>query len=80
MAKFYVEVPFAGYVSVEVEADSAEGAIDKAIEEACHLNISPSKDGIGVEIMEWDVLHDIVRGNVCYAPRSHASAEEISDD
>jgi hypothetical protein len=78
MGKFYVEVPFAGYVCGEVEADSAEEAIAKVIEETS-FTIEGDTDG-AIEVAEWHLMKNVVQGNVCYAPLSRASAEEIADD
>lgn len=65
MKKWFVRLPIAGYVTAVVEAEGQEAAIDAAL----------SKDYEAEDIEEWEVLHEIVRGNVCSAPLTRADAE-----
>lgn len=60
MKKYYVEIPITGYVSVEVEANSKEEAIEKAWE---------SPDLSLNNVVEWEAHERISKGNVSYAVR-----------
>lgn len=73
MAKYAVDLPFAGYLIVYVEADSAEAAINAALETA---SATVTGDG-DTECGEWETLRTITRGNVCSAPLNDARAEVI---
>lgn len=70
MKKYRVDVPIAGYVSIEVEAESREDAINKALEKGY------TED----EIMEIDMYDKLVEGNVCYTYHYKAEATEIPGD
>lgn len=66
MPKFTVVLPLAGSVTFSgVEAETAE----KAIEAALNMDVAE-----GVE--EWETMIHLVRGNICSAPCTQASAEE----
>ncbi|EPZ47610.1 hypothetical protein [Alicyclobacillus acidoterrestris] len=69
MKTYIVEIPLTGYVSVEVEAESEQEAIDRAFEEAQLEHIE-----------EWDLHRQIVRGNVFSGLRNEIHVEEIDDD
>lgn len=57
MAKYSVTIPVAGHLFIEVEAENAEAARDKAFEEA------------GQEHLEdWEALESFNTGNVCHCP------------
>jgi hypothetical protein len=76
MSRWRVTMPVAGSIIVEVEADSEEAAYEAAYEQAdvqldCQGDTEPG---------ELEVLKNITRGNVCYAPVWHASAEPIEED
>lgn len=59
MKDFYVQLPMAGIISFDVEAETEEEAIEKAL----------CSDKLKIEnIDEWDVFEHICEGNVCYAP------------
>lgn len=66
MKKYNVTIPIAGSYTVEVEAEDEEGAIDEALERQGDADLD----------IEWEAMHEICRGNVCYAPVWEASAEE----
>lgn len=78
MPRYSVDIPFAGYFNAIVEADSPEDAINKVLETTTGT-IEFKGDG-DPEIMEWDIFKDLVRGNIVYAPRSHADVEELGED
>lgn len=69
MEKFSVYVPIAGYIYVEVEAESEEDAIQQVFENGY-------KDE---DVVEMDMYEDVVKGNVCYLNTAHAYAEKIKD-
>lgn len=69
MATYEVILPIAGYVLVEVEANSEQEAIDNAFSSEITTN----------EIEEWDTYHHIVQGNVCHASEPHARATMVDD-
>lgn len=67
MPRYYVRLPAAGFVECEVEAANEEEAIEKALTEG----------EFAEGIQEWEVMENINRGNVCYAPFWDAEAEEM---
>lgn len=69
MAKYEVELPIAGYISLEVEADNEEDAIEKAM-------IAGWKDE---DIMELECYRALSEGNVICVSNSVASAREIRE-
>jgi hypothetical protein len=69
MATYSVQLPFTGYCVVEVEADSAEDAIEAAFEKA---------DASNPEEVEFHKA--IVTGNVFRGVLNKASAECLEED
>ena len=69
MKKYGVNIPVAGYVYKEVEAESKEEALEKAFDEGY-------KDD---EIAELDMYDVLVEGNVCYTYHTEVEVEEIED-
>jgi hypothetical protein len=70
MSKPYsVKIPIAGHAFVEVEADSEEEAIEKAIEEATISHVE-----------EWEAIKQFNQGNVCYCPRPWVAEAECLED
>ena len=69
MKKYGVSIPIAGYVYIEVEADSEEDAIDKAFDKGYE-----DKD-----IAEIEMFDKLIEGNVCNVYCTEASAEEIEE-
>lgn len=68
MRLYQVTVPIAGYASIDVEAESAEAAINEAL------------DSVGLEHIEsWESLRVIVEGNVFHGPCNRASADLIEE-
>ena len=82
MSKFNVTLPFAGYITLMVEAEDKESAIEAAFGADCQFIPNETQPtGISdVEVEEWEFLAHITRGNVSYAPRNSASAEPADDD
>ena len=66
MKDYFVRLPMAGIASVQVEADSEEEAIEKAMLSEITID----------NFEEWDVFGSICTGNVCHAPLFDAYAEE----
>jgi hypothetical protein len=59
MAKYNVLIPFAGHISVIVDADDEKTAIAVAMEsEDLHLE----------NVESWEALDKFSEGNVCYCP------------
>lgn len=77
MARYNVNIPFAGFVNVSVEAEDEESAIEVGIERASEGLRIDTRDG--VEVIEYDYFHDIARGNVFYAPLNSANADLEED-
>ena len=70
MAKYLVTLPVGGHIHVEVEAESANAAIEAAM----------LMDFRNSDIEEWDVLEKVSRGNVLYFPQpSSADARKIEE-
>lgn len=70
MPRYYVTLPIAGYLGVEVEANNEEQAIETAIMSDISVD----------DIMEWDTYRQLVNGNVCYVSPNRAYAELIEED
>lgn len=71
MAKTWnVSLPFTGYVVVEVEAENEREAIEAA------LNGEVTTD----DIEQWEVVKEIVQGNVFFGMRNRAEAEPVDDE
>lgn len=70
MMIYNVTVPIAGHVTIKVEAESEEEAIEQA------LDSTVSEDN---EI-QWELLERFNDGNICYCPQPwEAEAEEIGE-
>jgi len=75
-----VTIPFVGYVTVTIEdTDDMDdkALIDHAMEiagGAVHL-----KTDDPVECDEWELMHEVVRGNVFYGHCAEASVDEYDD-
>lgn len=69
MTKWIVTVPITGYVTVTVEAEDEEEAIEKAME--CDVSTD--------DIEQWDMTDHIVQGNVFYGIQNEAEAEKVDD-
>jgi hypothetical protein len=83
MSKPYaVTLPFAGYFNANVDADSEEEAISKAIELCADFSMEATgarkliDDERGyMECAEWSSYEELVSGNVFYGPMRRATAE-----
>lgn len=67
MATYGVSLPITGSVYVEVEANSEEEAIEKALESEVTSD----------DIEGWETHQQIVQGNVFYGQLNEAHAEEV---
>jgi len=72
MKQYSVTLPVAGSITVYVEAESEEQAVDLAFEKQdWHV-----ETGEGTEAGEhWEAMKRIGSGNVCYAPCREMSVE-----
>ena len=75
MAKYEVCIPFAGYLTGEVDAENEKEAIEIALEQ-CSFHVLVD-DACGFECAEVDAISAISSGNVNHAPLNEASAELI---
>lgn len=69
--RYAVTLPVCGSVTVFVEADSEESALELAHGHQ-DWRVVHGKD---TEVNEFDSMNHIVKGNVCYAPCTEASVE-----
>lgn len=72
MKKWYVQVPFTGYVYVVVSAENAEAAIEAAF----GVVDLQDKNQWG----EVEFHKHVTRGNLCSAVLNDATAQETQDD
>jgi hypothetical protein len=66
MATYCVTLPVTGFCTIEVEAESADDAINKAMDNCKQEHLE-----------SWETHKQITRGNVCYAEVNEAHAEEV---
>jgi hypothetical protein len=79
MPRYNVTVPFAGYLVMEIEADDAAMAEEIAFDANVHIDCATDqREEIEfVDVGEWDLHKQIVRGNVLYASQNAIEIEEI---
>lgn len=70
MAKFFVEIPIAGSITIEVEAESKDDAKEAAWTRI-HENAGEPED---IGEITWEYLNAISTGNVSHAPCNEISA------
>ncbi len=68
MKTYSVTLPVSGVIHTEVEAESEDDAIEKALADP-DITID--------DIAEWEPCRNIVEGNVFYGHTNEASAEEV---
>lgn len=73
--KYEVNIPFAGYLTGTIEANSADDAINKAMADWSFRVVI--ENDVECEVAEVDVLSEISTGNVNHAPLNSASADQI---
>ena len=66
MPRYLVTMPVVGYIEIEVEAQSKEEA----------WKVADSNIDVD-DIVEWDTVKHVSKGNVCFHPRPHFEVEEI---
>lgn len=74
--KWIVSVPFTGYYTVEVIAETEEEAISKGVKADTSLELS-SEDEVQGCLQEWSTHTRIVKGNHFTGVMNEAEAEEI---
>lgn len=77
MSQYLVEIPIVGYVSVVVDADNMEEAVDKGIELAseCHYKTDGQEATLVIE--ELDVVEDLIN----YTPtRTYSSTQRLYEN
>lgn len=77
MTKYSVDIPIAGYIYAEIEANSKEEAKEKAFELDWNIDFK-SKDGASLE--ELDVYDKIIEGNICHLWCREIDINEIEDE
>jgi len=65
MKKYTVTVPFSGHLTMTIEAESKDAAIDKALSSEFEHNIV---GGEAVEIAEFQLMEKVNDGDICYFP------------
>ena len=76
MPKYNVTLPIAGTVHMEIEADSEEEAIEKAIDTEWGIGDISSPEA-PIELVELDLYDKLVEGNCVNVTTHEAEAEEI---
>jgi hypothetical protein len=71
---YLVRVPFAGIMSMEVEADDEPTAIQKALGVDVRMDLEEGDTDYGIEVEEWEIYKKTVDGNVNYTPLCYAEA------
>jgi len=77
MKTYSVLMPFAGSMTLEVEAENEDDAKEKFYEEIEQVSFKMAEtDKKGIDVC-WDFHEKIVGGNVCYAEWNNMEIEEI---
>lgn len=76
MSKYYVSIPIAGSITIEVEADSAKAAKAVAWEKINENSGDPEDIGD----VTWEYMDQIVSGNVCAAPLNEIVVDKARDE
>lgn len=66
MKTWFVSLPVTGTATIEVQAETEEGAIDAAL--SAELTVE--------HLREWEAIRQIVRGNIFCGIRNEAEAVE----
>lgn len=75
MREFQITKPIAGHVSITVEAENEQEALEKFDEEFFDEKYSNLLQNPNIEY-EWDIYDKLVEGNVCY---THYTETDITD-
>lgn len=76
MKTYLVTVPFAGSICVSVEAENEAAALEAAMNTDFILDCKEGSTNNWPEIVEFNLLKHIMRGDVCYAPLWEYEIEE----
>lgn len=79
MSSYYVTIPGTLSLSVTVEADSEEEAIEKALDVGLQLKVE-SQDPMEPEILDFELHHKVVQGGVFYGVQGEALAQLDYED
>ena len=78
MSTYLVRLPVVMMVCKEIEADSEQDAIGKAInDDTLIIDLAKSSNDSGWMIEEWEALERIVEGNVVHTYNHTAEAEKL---
>jgi hypothetical protein len=72
--EYWVRIPLAGIIAVNVEAENEEEAQQKAFSSEWNVSIESEKNN--VELDEIDQYEEIVSGNVLHAPLNEVEIDE----
>lgn len=64
MGKYYVEVPVLMKLTLEIEAENKDEAVDKMWQADICMTPTTEKEDIEVLDYEWDMYEKVVEGNV----------------
>ncbi len=78
MSEYCVVVPVAGAMNINVEADSEEEAIEKAMNASWSAKVKSDDKDISMDFLELDLYEKLSEGNVSYAP--YNEIEVIKED
>ena len=76
---YSVRVPFAGYVDLSIDADTPQGALDKALEEWPELQVDPNTKA-KVEEFGYDFHARLLQGNITYVDCNEATVTDEDGD
>lgn len=76
MSKYSVQIPFVGFLSFEVDANSEDEAVEIGWLKAGDMAFT--KQSINIGSPEWECVEEISRGNVLNAPLNELSVDLIS--
>ena len=83
MKRFLVTMPFTGTVTLEVEAETEEEAIEGFYRQWEEERKDAVKRGVAfgldTEAQEWSFVERICRGNVFSCVRNEVEAEDVGD-
>jgi hypothetical protein len=73
--EYWVTIPIAGVIAVNITADSEDEAKEKAMTEEWHIDLI-SKNG-NIELEEIDQYEELITGNVMHVPQWTIDVEEV---
>jgi len=72
--EYWVTIPIAGVIAVNVKADSEDEAKEKAMHEEWNVNLTSANGN--AELQELDQYEALVTGNVMHVPQWEIDVEE----